>query len=110
MGSVLRDFQPNEANANSYERDKGHRLTAHFDDRQLSGEILVNLSLCSSCIMTFEKVRGGERASRRERGEYRETGGGREMGEFANRSRCILPLHTLARASTSHASNHPPAC
>jgi len=53
--SVLANFQPNEANANSYQRDKGHRLTAHFDDRTLSGEVLVNLSLCSSCIMTFEK-------------------------------------------------------
>lgn len=53
--SVVANFQPNEANANSYQRDKGHRLTAHFDDRTLSGEVLVNLSLCSSCIMTFEK-------------------------------------------------------
>ena len=52
--SVLRHWTPNEANANRYERDRGSFLTAHFDDRKLSGDILVNLSLCSSCVMTFE--------------------------------------------------------
>jgi hypothetical protein len=52
---ILRDFSPNEANANRYERARGNLLTPHFDDRRLSGEMLVNLSLCSSCVMTFEK-------------------------------------------------------
>ena len=37
--------RPNECNANSYRARAGHYLEAHFDDRQLSGDTLVNLSL-----------------------------------------------------------------
>ena len=36
----LCNFRPNECNAISYERDKGHRIDAHCDDRQLSGEVM----------------------------------------------------------------------
>ena len=42
---ALANFRPNEANAISYRRDAGHRLDPHVDDRQLSGDVLVNLSL-----------------------------------------------------------------
>ena len=57
---LLQEFTPNEANANLYERDKKNHLSAHFDDRSLSGEILVNLSLRSSCVMTFENPKKGQ--------------------------------------------------
>ncbi|EKX51400.1 hypothetical protein GUITHDRAFT_150889 [Guillardia theta CCMP2712] len=52
---VIAQFHPNEANANSYEKHKGHSLAAHFDDRFLSGDILVNLSLGADCHMTFAR-------------------------------------------------------
>ena len=58
---LLQGFTPNEANANYYERDKKNHLSAHFDDRSLSGEVLVNLSLRSSCVMTFENPKRGIR-------------------------------------------------
>ena len=38
-------WRPNQANAISYTKAKGHYLGAHCDDRQLSGLILCNLSL-----------------------------------------------------------------
>ena len=56
---LLQEFTPNEANANCYERDKGMHLSPHFDDRSLSGEVLVNLSLRSSCVMTFRNPKTG---------------------------------------------------
>ena len=56
---LLQEFTPNEANANCYERGKGMHLTAHFDDRALSGDVLVNLSLRSSCVMTFQNPKTG---------------------------------------------------
>jgi len=43
----------NEFNANSYEREKGHFLREHVDDRFLSGPILANLSLLDSCSMRY---------------------------------------------------------
>ena len=49
----LADFRPNEANALDYRRSEGHYLGAHCDDRQLSGEILVNLSLAGDAVMTY---------------------------------------------------------
>ena len=42
---VLRRFAPNEANAIEYERAAGMELLPHCDDRQMSSDILVNLSL-----------------------------------------------------------------
>ena len=51
----LRSFRPNEANAISYHRNEGHHLEAHCDDRQLSGAVLVNLSLGGDAIMTYTK-------------------------------------------------------
>lgn len=46
-------FIPNECNANSYEAKSKHYLRAHFDDRILSGPILMNLSLHCSSRMTY---------------------------------------------------------
>jgi len=51
--SLLNGFQPNESNANDYRKARGDRLVAHFDDRQLSGEMLVTISLAGDCVMTF---------------------------------------------------------
>jgi hypothetical protein len=42
---LLRRFAPNEANAIEYERAAGMELLPHCDDRQMSSDILVNLSL-----------------------------------------------------------------
>lgn len=46
-------FVPNECNANSYESSSKHYLRAHFDDRVLSGPILMNLSLNCDSRMTY---------------------------------------------------------
>jgi alkylated DNA repair dioxygenase AlkB len=47
---------PNEANAIDYRRRMGHYLTSHVDDRKLSKEPIVNLSLAGDCYMTFTNV------------------------------------------------------
>jgi alkylated DNA repair dioxygenase AlkB len=51
----VRTFTPNECNANSYFKLKKHYLKPHFDDRALSGPILVNLSLLGRAKMTYLK-------------------------------------------------------
>jgi alkylated DNA repair protein alkB family protein 4 len=51
----FRDFKPNECNMNSYRPAEGHYLRPHFDDRFLSGPILMNLSLCGDAKMTYAK-------------------------------------------------------
>ena len=54
-------FLPNEKKAEIFSIDDDKKDPDELDrdrnehDRTLSGEVLVNLSLCSSCIMTFEK-------------------------------------------------------
>jgi hypothetical protein len=53
--SELRAFEPNECNANSYLRSEQHSLRPHFDDRTLSGPVLMNLSMAGSALMTFAK-------------------------------------------------------
>ena len=50
---TLRNFTPNECNAINYRKDLGSELTAHCDDRQLSSDLLVNLSLVGDCTMTY---------------------------------------------------------
>ena len=55
MTSELRDFKPNECNANSYFAAEKHYLRPHFDDRTLSGPILTNLSLGGEARMTYAK-------------------------------------------------------
>ena len=44
---------PNEANAIDYRRKQGHMLKNHVDDRKMSKEPIVNLSLAGDCYMTF---------------------------------------------------------
>jgi hypothetical protein len=55
LNNEFRDFRPNECNINSYRSSEEHYLRPHFDDRTLSGPILMNLSLCGRAIMTFAK-------------------------------------------------------
>lgn len=55
LPNELRDFKPNECNINSYFPAQGHYLRPHFDDRTLSGPVLMNLSLCGAARMTFAK-------------------------------------------------------
>lgn len=49
----LKNFTPNECNCNSYEAAHGHSLRPHFDDRSLSGPLLMNLSLGCDAKMTY---------------------------------------------------------
>lgn len=56
--SVLKTFKPNECNANSYLSSQGHFLTPHFDDRALSGPVLMNLSLGCDSFMTYHSLDG----------------------------------------------------
>ena len=55
MPTVLTSFKPNECNANCYLKSEGHSLTPHYDDRFLSGPILMNLSLHGRSRMTYSK-------------------------------------------------------
>jgi hypothetical protein len=49
----LKTFQPNECSVISYEKAKNHFLKFHFDDRTLSGPLLMNLSLQGEAKMTY---------------------------------------------------------
>lgn len=55
FSNEVREFKPNECNMNSYYAAEGHYLRPHFDDRTLSGPILMNLSLCGAARMTYAK-------------------------------------------------------
>lgn len=61
--SSVRTWAPNECNANRYLEPQGHHLTPHFDDRQLSGPVLANLSLGGHCAMTYTQGHGKSAAS-----------------------------------------------
>ena len=50
-------WRPNQANAISYTKARGHYLGPHCDDRQLSGAVLCNLSLCGEAVMTYQHDR-----------------------------------------------------
>jgi alkylated DNA repair dioxygenase AlkB len=58
--TVLRSFKPNECNANSYLSSEGHYLTPHYDDRALSGPVLMNLSLGCDSYMTYHSPDGSK--------------------------------------------------
>ena len=55
MPMVLSSFKPNECNANLYLKSENHSLSPHYDDRFLSGPILMNLSLHGRSRMTYSK-------------------------------------------------------
>jgi len=50
---LFEEWTPNECNVNEYVKQYGHYLTPHYDDRQLSGPILANLSLHGNCSFTY---------------------------------------------------------
>ena len=50
-------WRPNQANSISYRKELGQYLGAHCDDRQLSGQVLCNLSLLADSVMTYQKDR-----------------------------------------------------
>jgi alkylated DNA repair protein alkB family protein 4 len=58
LQKLLKGFNVNECNANRYEKAKKHFLRPHFDDRFLSGPILLNLSLAGDCRMTYKHGKG----------------------------------------------------
>ena len=60
LQDLLRSFRVNDCNVNSYERERGHFLTPHYDDRALSGPLLLNLSLGCDCLMTYTSERPDE--------------------------------------------------
>ena len=51
----LAAWKANQCNANEYVRSRGDFLRPHFDDRQFAGDIIVNVSLVSDCVMTFAR-------------------------------------------------------
>ena len=51
-----KSFKVNECNINSYLKSAAHYLRPHYDDRALSGPILINLSLVGQCNMTYTKA------------------------------------------------------
>mmetsp|Transcript_14545 Transcript_14545/g.32937 ORF Transcript_14545/g.32937 Transcript_14545/m.32937 type:complete len:362 (-) Transcript_14545:53-1138(-) len=92
LGSVrqMAGCTPNEANAIDYNRDNGHFLTAHVDDRQLSREPIANLSLVGDCFMTF-----------RNEAPHRNTAA--SMARVFLPRRCLQVLTGKARYDFSHA-------
>jgi hypothetical protein len=55
----LRKFEPNEFNANQYLKTRKDYLKFHYDDRFLSGEVLMNLSMIGACHMSYMESKGG---------------------------------------------------
>lgn len=51
----LAEFDPNDCNANSYLKSRGDFLKLHYDDRALSGPLLLNMSMLSDSYMTYAK-------------------------------------------------------
>jgi len=55
---VLEHFAPNECNAIDYRKGNGHYLLAHCDDRQMSGDVICNLSLAGAATMVYTAEKG----------------------------------------------------
>eukprot|EP00002_Diphylleia_rotans_P020942 TRINITY_DN4072_c0_g1_i4.p1 TRINITY_DN4072_c0_g1~~TRINITY_DN4072_c0_g1_i4.p1 ORF type:complete len:449 (-),score=98.37 TRINITY_DN4072_c0_g1_i4:645-1991(-) len=53
----LREFHANNTNFNEYLKEKGHSIGLHCDDRQISGDFVVTMSLCGDAFMTFQNER-----------------------------------------------------
>eukprot|EP00934_Nitzschia_sp_Nitz4_P000598 Nitzschia sp. Nitz4//scaffold231_size31564//1269//2387//NITZ4_007936-RA/size31564-processed-gene-0.44-mRNA-1//-1//CDS//3329543281//598//frame0 len=64
-------FAPNEANAIDYRKSQGDWLHDHVDDRKLSKEPIVNLSLAGNCTMRFRRVARRASHTPAYRDEYR---------------------------------------
>lgn len=57
------DFVPNEGNSMSYTKKDGHFLRPHYDDRFLSGPLLINISLLSDATMTYTNEKSSKSVS-----------------------------------------------
>lgn len=56
ISTILKGYEPNEMNAIDYRKSLGHSLSAHVDDRHLSKEVILNMSLAGDCYMKFTPV------------------------------------------------------
>ena len=72
---ALRQFEPNEANAICYDKAAGCELLPHVDDRQMSTDLIVNLSLLCDCVMTYVEDAGRDGRSGWEGAATGEEGG-----------------------------------
>eukprot|EP01060_Flectonema_neradi_P021132 TRINITY_DN28655_c0_g1_i1.p1 TRINITY_DN28655_c0_g1~~TRINITY_DN28655_c0_g1_i1.p1 ORF type:complete len:280 (+),score=31.38 TRINITY_DN28655_c0_g1_i1:113-952(+) len=52
--SYLRDWVPNEGNICNFIKSRGDNLRDHFDDRLLSGPIIVSIGLLGTATLTFK--------------------------------------------------------
>ncbi|EFJ43731.1 hypothetical protein VOLCADRAFT_119009 [Volvox carteri f. nagariensis] len=105
---LLRCFQPNEANAIDYWRSRGSWLRPHVDDRILSGDLIVNLSLGGAAVMTFARERDkdegghpGLQQHQQQQQHPRQSAGDEVRVRLAPRSLQILSR--AARYSYTHA-------
>lgn len=80
---ALRQFEPNEANAICYDKAAGCELLPHVDDRQMSTDLIVNLSLLCDCVMTYVEDAGRDGRS------------GWEGAERAKKVDVFLPRRSL---------------
>ena len=81
--TALRQFEPNEANAICYDKAAGCELLPHVDDRQMSTDLIVNLSLLCDCVMTYVEDAGRDGRS------------GWEGAERAKKVDVFLPRRSL---------------
>lgn len=79
---------PNESNAIDYRKSKGDYLKAHVDDRQLSKEPIINLSLAGECFMTFRNTKHST---------------AQDVHKVLLKPRCLQILTGKARYDFSHA-------
>ena len=106
--SPLSAWLPNECNANRYNRSEGHFLGAHFDDRQLSGELLANLSLGCDCEMEYtQPERGGDPGGARVRVLLRRCSLQVSGGSGARRWRPEEMFSLKARRPSANHPHHP---
>ena len=89
-GKRKQQWKPNEANAIEYYRKRGHYLSSHIDDRKLSTEPIVNLSLAGECYMTFRNT-----------ASHRNTAPTKDQRVLLKR-RCLQVLTGKARYDFSH--------
>ena len=61
--SPLCAFEANEANGLRYRKAEGHYLGAHVDDRALSGDVIINLSLAGDATMSYTHDRDQTKAA-----------------------------------------------
>lgn len=107
--NALKNWKPNEANAIDYRRIDGHFLVAHVDDRQLSKEVIANLSLAGDCFMTFTNVSPPRRQQRDQHmssGQQPQLQKQQQLHRVLLNRRCLQILTGPARYNYSHGIAH----